>query len=299
MQRYCGCLQGDALNSWVFETSGLSLCFCGILRSPRWTGWFFFLNTTLIHMKEENSETHTVNVWDFLHFLLSFYYFCLMISLWTILMNSQCVAPGRAFKGKGKVITHFGQIGTRLINQFSSLIRWFFWDFQNLLQTDGCFDSSENALIQKLQLFILTLCLTHHMDMMGFTTDGYLLILQLAFVILVVAVLKCPTHAVSHISKALSVFLLLIFYWWNIISTGEGGVVLQFVQRTLFWDLYNLFWRWAYFWEISWSWKKEHQCCSVHFLTGKEVSCFGWLCFWRKNFSLNFLGLFENLENGH
>ena len=43
--------------------------------------------------------------------------------------------------------------------------------------------------------------------------------------ILVVAVLKCLTHAVSHISEALSV-LLLFLYWWNIISAGEGRVIL-------------------------------------------------------------------------
>lgn len=148
MQSYCRCLQGDALNSWVFETSGLSLCFWGIMGSLRWTGWVFFLNMILIHMKEENSETHKVNVWDFLHFLLFFYYFCLMILLWTILMNSQCVAVGRALKGKGKVIIHFPQIDTRLINQFSSVIGWLFWEsFRIYFKLISCFDSSENALI--------------------------------------------------------------------------------------------------------------------------------------------------------
>lgn len=42
---YCRCLQGGALNSWVFKTSGVSLCFRGIMHSLRWTDcsvWFFF-----------------------------------------------------------------------------------------------------------------------------------------------------------------------------------------------------------------------------------------------------------------
>lgn len=42
---YCRCLQGGALNSWVFKTSGVSLCFQGIMHSLRWTDcsvWFSF-----------------------------------------------------------------------------------------------------------------------------------------------------------------------------------------------------------------------------------------------------------------
>lgn len=124
--------------------------------------WVFSLNQTLIHVEKENSETHIVNVWDF---LLSFYYFCLMISQWTILMNSQCVAVARAFKGKGKVIVHVQQIDIRLINQFSLVIGWLFWEsFRIYFKLMSCFDTSENALIWKLQLFMLTVCLTHHIS---------------------------------------------------------------------------------------------------------------------------------------
>lgn len=85
----------------------------------------------------------------------------------------------------------------------------------------SCFDSSENALIEKLQLFMLLLCLTHHRSICCKHT---VFIHSLAsFCDISFVVLKCPTHAVSHISKALSAFLIL--YWWNIISTAEGELV--------------------------------------------------------------------------
>lgn len=87
-----------ALNSWIFESSVFSLFFQGILQPEH----------DINSWERGESETHLAKAWDFLLFVLSFYYFCLMISQ-PILLNSQCIAVGRASKGTSKGLPALGR----------------------------------------------------------------------------------------------------------------------------------------------------------------------------------------------